>query len=375
MAEAYKCIQGLRETYKEDGMSALLVATPVRVAGCVFGIVSSLILYGLLQERIMTQPYGEEDARFTYSVFLVLNNRLVSATVAFVILHQKKLPTTPVAKWWEYCLVSFSNVVATSCQYEALKYVSFPVQTLGKCAKMIPVMIWGALINKKTYTSKKYLIALAVTGGCTAFALGGSISSKHAKPSSDTSIYGVGLMLGYLGFDGFTSTFQDKLFKGYKMETYNQMLYVNLCSACVSLFGLTTSGQLFQAIEFVSLHPESLMDMTFLSICATLGQLVILYTIKEFGALLFATIMTTRQFMSILLSCLIFVHPLGLQQWAATLVIFCALYAEAFSKGPSAPKEVAAPEEMYSLKAEEGMNTENEKNIPAMYVKEGETLH
>jgi len=79
--------------------------------------------------------------------------------------------------------------------------------------------------------------------------------------------------------------------------------------------------------------------------------------------------------MSILLSCLIFVHPLGLQQWAATLVIFCALYAEAFSKGPSAPKEVAAPEEMYSLKAEEGMNTENEKNIPAMYVKEGETLH
>jgi hypothetical protein len=53
MAEAYKCIQGLRETHKEGGMPALLVATPVRVAGCVFGIVSSLILYGLLQERIM----------------------------------------------------------------------------------------------------------------------------------------------------------------------------------------------------------------------------------------------------------------------------------------------------------------------------------
>jgi hypothetical protein len=43
---------------------------------------------------------------------------------------------------------------------------------------------------------------------------------------------------------------------------------------------------------------------------------------------------------------------------------------QAFSKGPSAPKEVAAPEEMYSLKAEEGINTENENNIPAMYVKE-----
>lgn len=372
MAEFVKCIQGLREVHKEGGMPALLLATPVRVAGCVIGIVGSLILYGLLQERIMTQPYGEDEARFTQSVFLVLNNRLVSATVAFIVLSHKKLSTAPVAKWWEYCAVSFSNVVATSCQYEALKYVSFPVQTLGKCAKMIPVMVWGALINKKTYTPKKYLIALAITGGCTAFALGGSISSKHAKKTSDTTIYGVGLMLGYLGFDGFTSTFQDKLFKGYKMETYNQMLYVNLCSACVSLFGLLTSGQFFDAIEFVSMHPESMMDMTFLSICATMGQLIILYTIKEFGALLFATIMTTRQFMSILLSCLIFVHPLSFQQWGATGLIFAALYAEAFGKAPAAPKEVSAPEEMQSLKAEEGLGAE--KLIPAMQVKEGETL-
>eukprot|EP00976_Prorocentrum_cordatum_P027088 549669-Prorocentrum_minimum.AAC.4 len=147
-------------------------------------------------------------------------------------------------------------------------------------------------------------IAAAITGGCTMFALGGEITSKHAKKSADTTYFGVALMLGYLGFDGFTSTFQDKLFKGYKMETYNQancvvclgthqMLYVNLCSASISLFGLLTSGQLFEAIEFVGEHPDSLMDIIFLSICATVGQLIILYTIKEFGALLFATIMTT----------------------------------------------------------------------------------
>jgi len=29
---------------------------------------------------------------------------------------------------------------------QALKYVSFPVQTLAKCAKMIPVMVGRALI-------------------------------------------------------------------------------------------------------------------------------------------------------------------------------------------------------------------------------------
>lgn len=66
-----------------------------------------------------------------------------------------------------------SNVVATFCQYEALKYVSFPVQTLGKCAKMIPVMIWGSLVNQKSYKGKDYFIAMMITVGCVLFAMTG----------------------------------------------------------------------------------------------------------------------------------------------------------------------------------------------------------
>ena len=47
------------------------------------------------------------------------------------------------------------------------------------------------------------------------------------------------------------------------------------------------------------------------------GTLFISYTIKTFGSLVFATIMTTRQFLSILLSCLLFAHPLSAGQWCA----------------------------------------------------------
>lgn len=76
------------------------------------------------------------------------------------------------------CLLgAASNVVATFCQYEALKYVSFPVQTLGKCAKMIPVMIWGTAVNGKSYKAKDYIVALLVTMGCVLFALTGALLS------------------------------------------------------------------------------------------------------------------------------------------------------------------------------------------------------
>jgi hypothetical protein len=45
------------------------------------------------------------------------------------------------------------------------------------------------------------------------------------------------------------------------------------------------------------------------------GQLFILLTIKEFGALLFAAVMTTRQFLSILVSSMLFANPLSRGQW------------------------------------------------------------
>lgn len=59
----------------------------------------------------------------------------------------------------------------------------------------------------------------------------------------DSSLFGCMLMIGYLGFDGFTSTWQDRMFKGYSMSVYNQILYVQLCSACVSFTSLVAFGQ------------------------------------------------------------------------------------------------------------------------------------
>ena len=68
-------------------------------------------------------------------------------------------------------------------------------------------------------------------------------------------------------------------------------------------------------------------------------QIFILITIKEFGALLFATIMTTRQFLSILLSCILFMHPLSLGQWVGTTLVFGALYYKTLTGGAGKGKK------------------------------------
>mmetsp|Transcript_2824 Transcript_2824/g.10283 ORF Transcript_2824/g.10283 Transcript_2824/m.10283 type:complete len:368 (+) Transcript_2824:79-1182(+) len=352
-----------KQTQEEQGMWSKFVDTlpePVQgvlrssaagIAWACFGVIGFLLVYGVLQERIMKHPYGETDSdghgdMFTWSLFLVMCNRLVTCSVALGMLAwtapKELLPVAPI---YSYAAVSISNVVATYCQYEALKYVSFPLQTLGKTAKMIPVMIWGLLIMKKKYGVKDYLVAVGVTVGCSVFVYyGDEFSSKRAS-AKETSMYGVLLMLGYLAFDGFTSTFQDKLFKGYSMSTYNQIFYVQGCSAIFSFSSLIAGNQLVPAIAFMSKHPEALGHALALSGAATTANLYISWTIKTFGALIFATIMTTRQFTSILLSCFLFNHPLTWpMQYIGVAITFTALYYKAFA-GKSKPKPVSAATE------------------------------
>eukprot|EP01103_Thecamoeba_quadrilineata_P018797 TRINITY_DN7372_c0_g1_i1.p1 TRINITY_DN7372_c0_g1~~TRINITY_DN7372_c0_g1_i1.p1 ORF type:complete len:365 (-),score=73.51 TRINITY_DN7372_c0_g1_i1:71-1165(-) len=294
------------------------------------GIMVSLVMYGLLQERIMQQPYYDQDDTsktwplyFKSSAYLVLNNRMVAVFIAIVMMWLRSEDMKNRAPIHKFALVSLSNTIATFCQYEALKYVSFPTQTLGKCGKIIPVMILGMSLSGKKYTWKEFFVALLVSAGCALFVLTGDIADHKEK--SDT-MYGLLLMVVYLFSDGFTSTLQEKLFRGTEMSTYNQMFYVNICSATISLATLVFSGEFASSMEFSTKHPDFLANSLFLSLTSTGGQVVILMTIKEFGALFFATVMTVRQVISIILSCLIYLHPLTTGQWVSAALVFGAIY-------------------------------------------------
>ncbi|KAE8670466.1 UDP-galactose/UDP-glucose transporter 5B [Hibiscus syriacus] len=262
----------------------------------VSGIMITLVIYGVLQEKIMRVPYGVNKEYFKYSLFLVFCNRITTSAVSAGSLVTSKKALDPVAPVYKYCLISVTNILTTTCQYEALKYVSFPVQTLAKCAKMIPVMIWGTFIMQKTYKGFDYLVAFLVTLGCSIFILfpAGIDLSPYGKGRENT-VWGISLMVGYLGFDGFTSTFQDKLFKGYNMEIHNQIFYTTLCSCVLSFSGLVLQGHLLPAVDFVYRHNDCFLDIVLLSTVATTSQFFISYTIRNFGALAFAAIMTTRQ--------------------------------------------------------------------------------
>jgi adenosine 3'-phospho 5'-phosphosulfate transporter B2 len=289
------------------------------------GVIGTLLVYGVLQERIMQVPYDGE--LFTVTAFLVFSNRIFNCCYASAMMGIKGEEFENKAPLWKYMVISLSNVAATSCQYEALKYVSFPVQMLGKSFKMMPVMIWGIIISGKQFSVMDWCIAACVTLGVTEFLMTGNID---APTETGSSIFGLLLLLGFLVCDGLTSTVQEKLFKEHKTSKFNQMLYVNGCSAITSLVILLASGDLTRCTTFLFTHHEFAKDVVILSASAAGSQYFIYSQVKEFGALVFAATMNVRQVASIVMSCIRYGHVITALQTMGLFVVFGALFYKSY---------------------------------------------
>eukprot|EP00438_Fugacium_kawagutii_P023600 Skav205956 [mRNA] locus=scaffold442:159082:160059:+ [translate_table: standard] len=294
------------------------------------GIIGTLWVYGLLQERIMSQPYDGE--MFPDSVFLVFCNRFFAIWFGLLMVNVKGEEWKLKAPVWRYMVVSLSNVLASTCQYEALKYVSFPVQMLGKSFKMMPVMLWGILISSKQYKLKEWLVALVVTSGVTMFLLTGPIASPSGKNDDTTSnsFKGLLLLLLFLALDGITSPMQEKLFNEYGLSKYNQILWVNLCSATVSMITLLSTGSLLSAVGFCGRHPTLMGDAVTLSIAQVSSQWFIVSQVKEFGAVVFAATMNVRQLFSIITSYVEYGHYITGLQVLSLCLVFGALFFKSY---------------------------------------------
>jgi len=300
---------------------ALALSFPLVVNAC--GIIGALLVYGLLQERIMTVSYG--GAFFTFSAFLVLLNRLFAVAFGLLMSVVKGESLRNNAPLWKYGVVSLASVGASVCQYESLKYVSFAVQMLGKSFKMMPVMFWGMAISRKVYSSGDWCVAIAVTAGVSAFVLGGPTEASMAGASTSR---GLVLLLGFLALDGMTSTVQEKLFKEHATTKFNQMVYVNGISGLVSIAFLFASGELLPAFSFFFSNGAFAVDAFSLSMTAVTSQWFILTQVKEYGALVLAATMNVRQIFSIIVSYIAYGHPMSFVQGFALLIVFGALLSK-----------------------------------------------
>nr|SVE80703.1 EOG090X05CU [Daphnia magna] len=291
---------------------------------CCAGLQVSYLLWGILQEKIMTREYtdGDKIERFTDSQFLVFVNRILAFLFSgiYLLLTHQNVHRTPLYK---YSFCSVSNTLSSWCQYEALKFVSFPTQVLAKSAKVIPVMLMGKLVSRAQYKNYEYTTAVLISVGMTAFLLG---SGGDKKGNNVTTVSGAVLLCGYLIFDSFTANWQSALFKEHKPSSIQMMCGVNLMSCLFTSASLIQQGGFFYSLSFAARHPIFIMDCLLTAISSASGQLFIFATISKFGPVVFTIIMTVRQGLSILLSCLLYQHHLSHMGILGVFIVFLAIF-------------------------------------------------
>lgn len=271
--------------------------------------------------------YSYEGNKFTNSQFLVFVNRVLALVVAGVYIAVTPQPRHR-APMYKYSYSSISNTLSSWCQYEALKFVSFPTQVLAKASKVIPVMLMGKVVSNRTYPWHEYFTAGLLSVGVGMFLLAADPSvDTH---STETTFAGIVILLGYMAFDSFTSNWQSELFKTYKVSSVQMMFGVNFFSCVLTMGSLLFRGAFISSLAFLFSHVEFAFHAGILSVCSAVGQLFIFHTISMFGPIVFTLIMTTRQAISILLSCLVYGHTLSLVAMLGVLVVFVALFLRVY---------------------------------------------
>jgi drug/metabolite transporter (DMT)-like permease len=131
----------------------------------------------------------------------------------------------------------------------------------------------------------------------------------------DSIFIGVCITLVYLAADGFTSSFQQRMFRVQKTSLFDQMFWTCVFGTLFSAAWVVLSGQLEYALLFLHRYPKIIPDIIYLSMASALAQVSITYTIRAFGAVTLASVMTVRQVVSISLNAFLFHEPLVLLQW------------------------------------------------------------
>lgn len=223
------------------------------------------------------------------------------------------------------------------------------LQVLAKSCKMVPVMLMGYVVSRRVHSSFEYLVAVGVTAGAATFKL----SETNDAPVKNTELWGIILIIAYMALDSFTSNWQSKVFKQYQVSSTAMMLYANLFSSTFTALGLVVTMEISKVYLFLVQNPSVILHICTMAVCSAIGQLFIFYTIKRYGPLVFATIQTVRQFLSVVLSIIFFAHPINRMMALGIAMVFVALGVQIIDKWRSKKRPPAKPHPTTPPTAEE----------------------
>jgi solute carrier family 35 (UDP-galactose transporter), member B1 len=267
------------------------------------GIYGSYLYYGHVQEDLFRYRQADTGQPFNFFWALQMAESFVTLGIGYVGRKcwgsgSHDLPLVPFFK------SGASQLVAKAFMSMSLAAgLSFPVVTLAKSAKIVPVMLGQFILGGSSYTLRDYTFAILIVVG-TSLLSAGKTSHKDNAASKDT-LSGLILIVLSLVADGFTGGLQKKLKRltaSMAPTTYDFLYYSHLAQLVVATVIGALTGELSTAPAYLVQNPSVQWLVLASCICSAIGQCFIFYTINCFDPLVTTTITTTRKLFTVLLS-------------------------------------------------------------------------
>mmetsp|Transcript_41142 Transcript_41142/g.96738 ORF Transcript_41142/g.96738 Transcript_41142/m.96738 type:complete len:333 (+) Transcript_41142:100-1098(+) len=319
----------------------MAVPAAVKLAMCVVGIFGSFSYFAILQEDLFKKTYA--DQKFKSTFFMMVAERALNGLVGFLFMmilgtSGLKIPVNQIF------VSGGTQMFAMALSNEALRYVSYPTQVLGKSCKMVPVFLMGLVMTKKKSSITEFITVATVTVGVVVFNFAAPV--KPGKAGGSDSTYGLALIVVSLILDGLTGGIQDRVKeainelnptkegeKPKKMTSFENMFYTNIAGAVVALILCIGSGQMADGLALCTASPDFVKALLLFGLSSSVGQCFIYYTIAEFSPLLLSTVTTTRKIFSTVYS--VFRSPdnsLNKEQWFGCCLVFAGILGEMVAK-------------------------------------------
>jgi len=291
---------------------------------CFVGLVTVFGVYGVLQEYIMTTNYAGD--RFPSAMFLIIVNRVVAIIAAvFAMAFRPTEETSWVAGAWCSASVPALTVLLGSwCQHNSLLYITFPSQTVFKSSKIIPTMVLSTVVNSQKYTWREYVVAAVVTMSVTGFFLC-TDQENESSPEHNTTV-GILMMVIFLICDSVTSTAEKHVNDKFpNLGNAQMMLSMSLLTLFFAIFAMLFGDGFHPTLVFLRRHPEALVQILGFGCSSTVGQYLVLHTIRTFGPVSYVVMMTVRQIISIVMSASLYKHTISWQAYVFAGIAFLAI--------------------------------------------------
>jgi len=281
------------------------------------GIYASFLYYGSLQEDVLTYKSANGD-KFEYAWLLQVMEASANVILGFVcmlVVEGFRGSIYAPSIQLPYLISGGLQVTAKYFTTSAMVYgVSFPVATLAKSSKMVPVMIGQLLLGKASYGVREYLHVALIVGGTAAVSMAGK-----AKKGESSSL-GLALLIAALACDGVVGGTQKALKnalkeKQMKERSFEMQFLTNLYMALTATVFMFVMGEFTPGMAFLKSNPGIFTDILKFAVCSAVGQGFIFYTISCFDPLVLSTVTTTRKVFSVLLSIFLKGHALNTQGW------------------------------------------------------------